>query len=139
MTERGYVLLVGVVLGLFGVASLVPGLAHPVPIDAPALLVSDAYGYVLGAFPMNIVSTVLYLTMGTLGVAAWHGLVPAVSYARSLAVAFAFLTVMGLSYPSSIAFGLAPLFGADVGLHAAIAASATVYGFVSEAVPTTQA
>jgi len=139
MNARGYALLTGIVLGMFGVASLVPGLAHPVPADAPPLMVSDLYGYVLGVFPVNVVETVLYLTFGTLGVAAWHGIVPPGSYARLTAVAFTMLTVMGLAYPANIAFGLAPLYGADVALHAVIAASAAAYGFVWRGTPTLRA
>ena len=139
MTARAFALLVGVVLGLLGVGSLVPGLLHPVPIDAPPLILSEGYGRVLGLFPVNIVDTILYIGLGALGVAAWDGLLSPASFARLTSVCFALLTVMGLTYPANLAFGLAPLYGADVVLHAVLAVSSALFGFVWSASPAVRA
>jgi hypothetical protein len=139
MTARAFALLLGVVFGLLGVGSLVPGLAHPIPADAPPLMVSDAYGLVLGLFPVNIIDTLLYLVFGILGVAAWDGLISSETFARLTAVCFTVMTIMGLTYPENIAFGLVPLYGADVPLHAVVAVSAWVYGLVPYRRPVVQA
>ena len=131
MSTRAFALLMGIVMGLLGVASLVPGLAHPVPFDAPPLIVSEAYGLVLGLFPVNLVDTFFYVGFGSLGVAAWNGWLSAAAYARLTAAVFTLLTIMGLTYPANTAFGLMPLYGADVVLHGLIAAGAAAYGFAS--------
>ncbi|HXE80858.1 MAG TPA: DUF4383 domain-containing protein [Vicinamibacterales bacterium] len=132
MSLRAYALLVAVVLGLIGLAALVPGAADGPPLDAPALLVSEAYAFVMGIFPVNVLDSVLYLAFAGYGFLAWHRLVSATTFARMVGVCFAVLTVMGLIEPANTAFGLLPVFGFDVALHAVLALSGLIYGFVRE-------
>jgi len=132
MSPRAYALLVAIVLGFFGLGALVPGMAHSPPMEAPALIVPECYGYVLGLFPVNALDSLLYLAFAGFGFLAWSRLASPITFARLTGVCFAVLTVMGLIEPASTAFGLLPVFGMDVPLHACLAVTGILYGFVGE-------
>jgi hypothetical protein len=50
-------------------------------------------------------------------------------YARSVAIIYAILTIMGLIPNLNTTFGLIPLYGNNIWLHALIAIVAAVFGF----------
>jgi hypothetical protein len=129
MDPRAFALLLGVGFGLVGLAGFVPGMTHTVPMTAPPLVVSQSYGLVLGLFPVNVLHNIVHLLFGALGVVAYLGMFAPVTYARIVAVAYALLAVMGLIPGLNTTFGLVPIYGADVALHAVIAAAAAYYGF----------
>jgi hypothetical protein len=52
-------------------------------------------------------------------------------YARIVAVAYALLAVMGLVPALNTVFGLIPIHGHDVWLHAVIAAACAYFGFAA--------
>jgi hypothetical protein len=131
MDARAFALLLGFGFGLVGIAGFVPGMSHSVPLTAPALVVSQGYGLVLGLFPVNVLHNVVHLLFGALGVMAYLDMFAPVTYARVVAVAYALLTVMGLVPGLNTTFGLVPIYGADVALHAVIAAAAAYYGFAA--------
>ena len=131
MNTRAFALMLGIGFGLVGIAGFVPGMTHSIHSDAPPLAVSQGYGLVLGLFPVNILHNVVHLLFGVLGLAAYAGTVAPVSYARLVAVAYGLLTVMGLIPGLNTAFGLVPLYGADVALHAVIAAASAYFGFAA--------
>ena len=54
-------------------------------------------------------------------------------YARSVAVVYALFAIMGLLPALNTTFGLVPLHGNDVWLHAVLAAVAAYFGFVRPA------
>ena len=54
------------------------------------------------------------------------------TYSKSLAVLYGILAVMGLIPMSNTLFGLAPLHGNDVWLHAVTAAIAAYFGWVAK-------
>jgi len=137
MGGRAYALLVAVLLGLLGLSALVPGAVRSPPLEAPTLIVSEGYGFVLGVFPVNVLDSLLYLTLAGFGFFAWNRLASPVTFARTTGVCFAVLTVMGLIEPASTAFGLLPVFGFDVPLHAALAVSGILFGFAPERTATT--
>jgi hypothetical protein len=53
-----------------------------------------------------------------------------VVYARDVALIYALLTILGLIPATSTTFGLVPIYGNDVWLHAVLAAVAAYFGFV---------
>jgi len=132
MSVRAYALLVAILLGLIGFGALVPGFAHSPPMDAPALMVSEGYGFVLGLFPVNVLDSLLYLGFALFGFLVWDRLASPVTFARATTVCFAVLTVMGLIEPASTGFGLLPVFGMDVLLHAGLSISGAIFGFVRQ-------
>ena len=52
------------------------------------------------------------------------------AYARTVAVIYGVLTVLGLIPATSTTFGLVPIYGNDVWLHAGLAIVAAYFGFV---------
>jgi hypothetical protein len=131
MDARAFALLLGVAFGLVGIAGFVPGLIHPIHDTAPPLAVSQGYGLVLGLFPVNVLHNIVHLLFGTLGLVAYLGAFRPVTYARVVAVAYAVLAVMGLVPGLDTTWGLVPIYGADVALHAVIAAAAAYVGFAA--------
>jgi len=129
MNVRAFALALGVAFGLVGMAGFVPGMTHSIHPDAPPLAVSQGYGLVLGLFPVNILHNLVHLLFGVLGLAAYAGTFSAFSYARIVAVSYGLLTVMGLIPGLNTTFGLVPIYGADVALHAVIAAVSAYFGF----------
>jgi hypothetical protein len=63
------------------------------------------------------------------GLAAYTNISRARGFARGLAVFYGFLTIIGLIPGLNILFGLAPLFGHDIWLHALTAIVAAYYGW----------
>jgi hypothetical protein len=128
MLLRRFALVAGLVYLVVGILGFVPGLVQPP--HAPRELAVDAgYGNLLGLFPINVVHNVVHLLIGAWGVAAWRSHAGALGFARGLAVIYGLLTVLGLIPATETLFGLAPLYGHDVWLHAATALVAAYFGF----------
>jgi len=130
MHTRYFALTLGVIYTLIGIAGFIPGLLRPVPPGAPDLAVASRYGLLFGLFPVNVVHNLVHLALGIWGLFAYASWDEARRYARSLAVIYAVLTVMGvLPRPLTTMFGLAPLFGHDIWLHALTAIVAAYFGW----------
>jgi Domain of unknown function (DUF4383) len=95
-----------------------------------AYIVAGALGFI-GSFPVTKLLSALYLAVGLWGGAAWAGATSAVRYARSIAVLFGVLAVLGLVPVLSPFFGPMSLGGEHPWLHAATALIAAYFGFRS--------
>jgi hypothetical protein len=78
---------------------------------------------------VNVLHDAVHILFGVWGLFAASGLAGAVLYARGVAVIYALLTVLGLIPATKTAFGLVPIYGHDVWLHAVLAAGAAYFGF----------
>ena len=127
----------GVVFALVGVVGFFPS---PPPPDAPALAVEHGHGLALGLFPINTLHNLVHLLFGVLGIAAAMGaLMSPRGYFQLVAISYALLTVMGLLPLTQTTFGLVPIWGNDVWLHALLALAAAYFGYVAPAgVPATR-
>lgn len=131
MVIRGFAIVFGIVYALVGVLGLLGiGMSAP-PAGAPDIAVDAGYGLLFGLFPVNLVHNLIHLAIGVWGIASYATLSAARVYARSLAVIFAVLTVMGFIPGLDTTFGLAPLFGNDIWLHALTALIAAYFGWVA--------
>jgi hypothetical protein len=127
MTTATAALAFGVVFTLAGLAGF---FASPPPPGAPPLAIEHGHGLALGLFPVNTLHNIIHLLFGVLGIAASRGaFLTARAYFRVVAVSYTFLTLMGLIPATQTTFGLVPIWGADVWLHAAIAAVSAYFGF----------
>ena len=131
MTTRLFALVFGIVFLLVGIAGFIPGLVmsphpmHPVP------AVSSGFGDLLGLFPVNVMHNLVHVLFGLWGLAAWRGgLGGAVTYARGVAIIYAVLTVAGFIPTLNVLFGLAPIYGNDIWLHALLAIVAAYFGWM---------
>ena len=129
MTTRTFALIFGIAYLGAGLLGLMPGLLTPMPADAPPTRFDVMHGELLGLFPVNMLHTALHLAIGAWGLMAFMGWLGTRAYARSLAVIYGVLGVMGLVPALSTLFGLAPLYGHDVWLHLGTAAVAGYFGF----------
>lgn len=129
-----FALILGIAYLAGGILGLVPAALQPPPAGVPAISFGVLYGYLLDVFPVNILGTALHLIVGFWGVAAWSGATSALRYARAMALLFGLLALMGLVPGLNTIFGLMPLHGHDIWLHAGTAAIAAYFGWRREAV-----
>lgn len=89
--------------------------------DAPAIL---------GLFPVNLLHNLVHLALGIWGIAAARSFGGAKQYARIAGVAYILLAILGFVDPTT--FGLIPIGGADIGLHAVLGVILAAVGFTAK-------
>jgi hypothetical protein len=129
MTSREFTRIIGIVFIAVGILGFVPAVKSPAPLAAPHLTIDGGYGLLLGLFPVNWIHNLVHLAIGVGAWSASRTMADARRYARGLAIVYAGLAVMGLVPGLKTTFGLVPLFGHDVWLHAGTAAVAAYFGF----------
>lgn len=130
MAVRYFAIAAGLVYVLVGLMGFVPGLNVEGPPDAPDLTVDSFYGYLLGLFPVNLLHNLVHLAIGAWGIWGYaNGIPGSRMFARGLAVVYGILAVMGLIPVLNTTFGLIPIFGHDVWLHAGTALLAAYFGW----------
>jgi hypothetical protein len=124
-----FALVFGIAYLAAGLMGLIPALLVPPPADAPPTTFTLFYGYLLGLFPVNLLHSLVHMVIGVWGISAWSGRSSSVGFARSLAVLYGVLAVMGMIPMMSTTFGMAPMYGNDIWLHAATALVAAYFGW----------
>jgi hypothetical protein len=133
MSTRTFALVFGIVFLIVGAGGFIPGLTlmdhsgHPADAD---VTVRSFFGYELGLFPVNLLHNIVHLAFGVWGLLAYKSLAASKGYAKGVAVIYAVLTVMGFIPGLNTTFGLIPLYGNDIWLHALLAGVAAYFGFV---------
>ena len=133
MTARSFALIFGILYLGAGLLGLMPGMLAPAPANAPPLDFDAMYGLVLGLFPVNMLHTMVHLAVGAWGLWAFMGHASPASFARSLALVYGVLGVMGLIPDLNTVFGFIPLHGHNVWLHFGTAAIAAYAGWPQQA------
>ena len=128
MSTRTFALLFGLVFLAVGVAGFVPGLVQPLHPDHPPVQYDG--GQLFGLFPVNILHNAVHLAFGAWGVIAFRCTNASRVYARGVAIIYAVLTLAGFVPGLQTMFGLTPLFGNDIWLHALLAAVAAYFGWI---------
>lgn len=131
MQTRYFALVFGIAYILAAAAGIIPGLLVRSP-DLPPITMDALYGRALGLFPVNVLHTLVHLVIGLWGVIAWRSFPAAQLYARALAIVYGLLTVLGAIPATHTLFGLVPLFGHDIWLHAGTAIIAAYFGWFAE-------
>jgi hypothetical protein len=90
-------------------------------------------GLLLGLFPVNVVHNLVHLAFGVWGLLAGRTLAGAAAYCRIAGIAYIALAAIGIFVPAG--FGLVPLGGHDIWLHAILGIVLTAGGFVARARP----
>lgn len=129
MTARNFALIFGILYLALGLLGLMPGLLTPPRADDPNVAFDVLNGRLLGIFPVNMLHTLVHLAVGAWGLWAFMGNASPRTYARSLAVLFGALGVLGLIPGLNALFGLIPLHGHDIWLHFGTAAIAAYFGW----------
>jgi hypothetical protein len=134
MAIRSFAIAAGIVYALVGLLGFVPGLTMEGPPEAPDLAIDSFYGYLLGLFPVNLLHNLVHLAIGAWGIVAYsRGIPGARAFARGLALLYGALAIIGLVPGLNTLFGLVPLHGHDVWLHAVTAAAAAYFGWIHRA------
>jgi hypothetical protein len=128
MNSRTFALLAGVAFILIGILGFVPAAMTP-PVVDPGVTVENNHGMLFGLFPVNALHSAAHIAFGVWALLAYGGFASAIFFARGTAVIYGLLTVMGLVPGLSTAFGLMPLYGHDIWLHALIAGVAAWVGW----------
>lgn len=130
MGLRTFARVFGVIFLLVGIVGFIPGITPP---HSHPDVIFDAYlGLELGLFPVNLLHNLVHVAFGVWGLAAGLSYAASCVYFRSVAVIYALLAVIGLIAAANLhtTFGLIPLYGNDVWLHALLAAAAAYFGFI---------
>jgi hypothetical protein len=130
MTTRNFALVFGVVFLLVGIAGFIPPLMQGMHPEHPALTVNANAGQLLGLFPVNVLHNIVHILFGLWGLASFRSVSGAKLYARGVAIIYAVLTIAGLVPGLSTLFGLVPLYGNDIWLHALLALVAAYFGWI---------
>jgi hypothetical protein len=129
-------MILGVAFLLVGILGFVPGVNQMHHADDPNLAIEGpGTGHLLGLFHVNVLHNLVHISFGVLGmVMARIG--QARSYCRFVAIAYGLLAILGLipALKVQYTFGLIPIEGHDVWLHALIAAAAAIFGWKHERV-----
>jgi len=99
------------------------------------------HGYLLGLFPVNHLHNTIHLIFGLWGILAYFaGVRAAVTYARVTGIIYVVLALMALIPNDAMktTFGMIPIWGHDIWLHAVIGLVALYFGFAHEVVPDTR-
>lgn len=83
----------------------------------------------LGLFPVNVLHNLVHLAFGAWGLIAARTVEAATAYCRIGGIGYVTLAVVGLLTPTG--FGLVPLGGHDVWLHAVLGGVLVVAGFLN--------
>ena len=127
---RKFAVIIGLIYLIAGGLGFVPGLVSPHAGD-PSLSVEISHGRMLGLFPVNAVHNVVHIVIGLWGLTASKEWGSAVIFSRGLAILYGVLAVLGLIPATYTLFGLAPIHGMDVLLHAGTAAIAAYFGWIA--------
>ncbi len=130
MATRYFALIWGILFLMITATGVIPGLWAPAPAHYPHLAVDSMYGDAAGLFPVNILHNITHLLFGVWGLLAYRSYGGAKTYARAVAVIYGVFIVMGLIPALNTTFGLVPLYGNDVWLHALLALPAAYFGFM---------
>ena len=138
MAVRFFSLTVGVVYFVLGLLGAVSGFVETSQ-DVPSIMTlvgsgtTAGFGYLFGLLPVNAFEGFVYLTIGTLGIAAYVGNeVVSRLYAQFLGVWLGVLAILGCIPVANTLFGLMPIYGNDVWLHLGTAIAGAYFGFAMD-------
>lgn len=120
MNARSIARVLGIVFLLAGIAGFVPQITQAVPFDAPVVTLDRAYGLLVGIFPVNAVHDGLHLLFGIWGILAALRFAASVAFNRTVVWVYGILIILGLIPITNTLFGIAPIYGNDIWLHAII-------------------
>lgn len=135
MNTRTFAMIFGIVFLIVGIGSFF--VVDRTAVPDPDLTMRHGFGHGFGMFPVNTIHNVIHIVFGLWGLAASRSLGGAIGYARAVAIIYGLLTVLGLIDATNTTFGLVPIYGSDVWLHALLALVAAYFGWMHRNTGTT--
>jgi Domain of unknown function (DUF4383) len=119
--------------GVFGVIFILIAVLGFISPGGLVMAVDPTTGMLLGVFPVNLLHNIVHLLFGIWGLVAsrtWSG---SKNFFVSGGIIYVVLTCVGFLSP--MGFGLVPLGGADIWLHAVLAIAMLGIGLTAKAAP----
>lgn len=131
MNTRRFALILGIAFLVVGVLGFVPGITRMHSEHEGLTVHGPGHGDLLGLFHVNVLHNLVHIVFGVAGIACSRSFLLARGYARFVAIAYGLLAILGLIPAANThrLWGLAPIEGHDVWLHALIALAAAYFGF----------
>lgn len=132
---RYFSLIAGIFFLTLGLLGFVPAfVSEPsaVPESVVKYGIIGGYGDLFGFLPTSPGHNIVHIVVGALGIVTAISLDGARLYSGLMAVSFALLTVLGLIPYTRTLFGIAPIYGNAVWIHAATAVIAGYFGFIAK-------
>lgn len=130
MSLKKFTITMGIIFLAMGILAFMPGITTYPRAEDPGLALSMAHGRLFGLFPVNALHNLIHIVFGVWALAVYKNMANARLYCKATAIVYAVLAVFGLFPTLNVMFGLAPLHGNNIWLHALIAIATGYYGFV---------
>jgi hypothetical protein len=130
MTARTFAALCGVIYIGLGIAGFVPALWER-PAGGSGLTINVFYGSLLGVFTVNIILTMMHLSIGLWAAMSANNKYSSLIFARGGTLLFLAMGIAGLIPVNEIQtlYGTVPLHGNNVWLHLGSAAIGVIFAF----------
>jgi hypothetical protein len=121
MTSPAIARLLGYLFLIAGIAAFVPYVTVAPAFDAQVVSWNDHYVMLFGLFPVNLGHDIIHLFFAFWGLFAATRFRSALMYCRCVAVIYGVIALLGLIPITNTLFGIVPLYGHDIWLHALFA------------------
>jgi hypothetical protein len=118
---------------VFGAVFLLVGILGLIAPGGMQMGADPAPATVLGLFPVNLLHNIVHLLFGVWGLVASRSFAGAKTYATVGGVIYIVLACLAFVSPTT--FGLIPIGGNDIWLHAALGIVLAVFGFTAKEAP----
>jgi hypothetical protein len=115
---------------VFGIVFLLVGILGLVSAGGMSMDADPAPAMVLGLFPVNLLHNIVHLLFGVWGLVAARSFAGAKMYAQTAGIIYIVLAICGLVIPTT--FGLIPIGGNDIWLHAIFGIVLAAVGFTAK-------
>jgi hypothetical protein len=129
----------GVVFLLVGILGFVPGITQMHESHSGLVVGGPGHGYLLGLFHVNLLHNLVHILFGVWGLIAAGALDTSRVYFRGVGVIYIVLALLGLISVANVynTFGLIPIHGHNVWLHALLGVAGLYLGFAAKATDVT--
>ena len=115
---------------VFGIVFLLVGILGLLSAGGMEMGADPAPAMLLGLFPVNLLHNIVHLLFGVWGLVGSRSFSGAKTYATAVGVIYIVLAICGFFIPTT--FGLIPIGGNDIWLHAVIGIVLAVVGFTAK-------
>ena len=119
--------------GVFGVIFIIVAVLGFIAPGGLVMAMDPTTGMVLGVFPVNLLHNIVHLLFGIWGLVASRSWSGSKTFFTVGGIIYVILTCVGFLAPTG--FGLVPLGGADIWLHAVLAIAMLGLGLTAKAAP----
>jgi hypothetical protein len=121
------------IAGVFGIIFILVAVLGFISPGGLVMAMDPTTGMVLGVFPVNLLHNIVHLLFGIWGLIASRTWAGSRQFFTVGGIIYAVITVVGFLSPTG--FGIIPLGGADIGLHAVLAIAMLGIGYTAKAAP----